>query len=66
MNSTVHLTGYTSTSQNINVAFDFAFTKTNDPEKYPVLLVIDFCSDKGMLKLGEDCTAFKGEEEVLV
>ena len=62
----MHLTGYTSTSPNKNVALKFAFTETSDPEKYPVLLEIDFCSKKGMIRLGADCTAYEGEDEVLV
>ena len=62
----MNLTGYTSTSPNIHVALNFAFTKSQDTEKHPVLLVINFCSKKGMLRLGPGCTAFEGEEEVLV
>ena len=66
MNAKVHLTGYTSTSPNLKVALNFAFADSKDKFKLPVLLEIHFCSNKGLLRLGRECTAFVGEEEVLV
>ena len=62
----MNLPGYTSTSPNIDVALKFAYRKSKDTGKHPVLLVIDFCSKIGMHRLGPGCTAFEGEEEVLV
>ena len=65
--SPLHLTGYTSTSQSMNVALKFAFSDDHrDCDTVPVVLEMAFRSSRGMLRLGEGCTAFGGEDEVLV
>ena len=65
VNSTIHLTGYTSTSKSIEIAVAFALENT-DPTKVPVILEIDFKSKYGMFELGKGQSAFPEENEVLV
>ena len=64
---TIHLTGYTSTSRSLQVAYNFAFKKNLDgSEKVPVILEINFCSKIGLFELRGENSAFAGEDEVLV
>ena len=66
VNETIYLTGYTSTSQSLEVATIFAFSGSQKEDKVPLIFEIDFCSTFGMFKMNKGCSAFSHEEEVLV
>ena len=64
-NEPINLTGYTSTSKDIEVAVRFALNDLTE-DKLAVIFVLDFKSQKGLFEMSKGYTAFPGEDEVLV
>ena len=66
--STMHLTGYTSTTTDPAVANKFAIRDLDQDEnknKIPVIFIIEFTSQRGLFAMTDEYSAFK-EKEVLI
>ena len=57
--------GFTSTSLNKDYALKFSDNSKN-PDKIPVLLVINLTKFDNLFQITEDYTYFRGEDEVLL
>ena len=69
--SKVNLNGYTSSTLDINTAYDFALgeIELNDQSitrSIPVVFEIKFTGSKGLFLLSEGYTAFPEEDEILI
>ena len=62
---TIHLTGYTSTTKNFEVARNFAFADLKE-DRVAVIYQIDFKGTCGLFEMTDEYTAYPGEGEVLV
>ena len=62
---TTHLMGYTSTSEEMQVAMDFA-TQGRDDGRVPLVFEIEFRGSAGLFKLSEGYSAYPNEAEILI
>ena len=63
--SSIHLPGYTSTSESKDVAVNFAFKHLQE-DMVPVLFEINFKAKSGLFVINEDFSAYPDEGEVLL
>ena len=61
----IHMCGYTSTSEDPNIALAFAFNELKD-DFVPVLFEIDFKGKHGLFQLTNGFTAYEDEKEILI
>ena len=65
INNKVHLTGYTSTSTDFEIAKKFALYNLGADE-IPVIFSINFKGSQGLFQMSKEYTAYPEENEILV